>query len=95
MLLSRPHKAVAPKTSILPEFILNNELWNCRLVVTTTRPAKTINDDKQPTGFSLSLKNRIANMIEKMVSPFAKSEASDAVVCLTPKKNMAGQSLRR
>jgi hypothetical protein len=36
------------------------------------------------------LKNRIANIIEKIVSPFAKSEVSDAVVCLRPKKNMAG-----
>lgn len=25
-----------------------------------------------------------------MVSPFAKSEVSDAVVCLRPKKNIAG-----
>ena len=29
-------------------------------------------------------------MIEKIVSPFDKSEVSDAVVCLRPKKNMAG-----
>ena len=28
-----------------------------------------------------------------MVSPFAKSEASDAVVCLRPKKNMAGATV--
>ena len=36
------------------------------------------------------MKNRIANIIEKMVSPFANSEVSDAVVCLSPKKNMPG-----
>ena len=37
-----------------------------------------------------SLKNRIAKIIEKTVSPFDKSEVSDAVVCPRPKKNMAG-----
>ena len=29
-------------------------------------------------------------MIENIVSPFAKSEVFDAVVCLRPTKNMAG-----
>jgi hypothetical protein len=42
-----------------------------------------------PMAFVFSLKNRIASMIEKIVSPFAKREVSDAVVCLRPTKNMA------
>ena len=43
-----------------------------------------------PTRFSFSLKNKSANNIENTVSPLESSAVSDAVVSLSPVKNIIG-----
>ena len=55
-----------------------------------TNPIRTKAIATYPIRFRFSLKNAIASRIEKIISPFDKMELSIAVVCLRPKKNIAG-----
>ena len=90
ILLSSPQKNVAPIISKFPLFAFNCKLLKSRLVVIMVTPIRTRATDINPTGFSFSLKNSIANKTEKIISPFTKTELSAAVVCFRPKKNIAG-----
>lgn len=90
ILLSNPQNKVAPMISKFPAFISSSELSNCRLVVTMITPASTKAIAIYPIRFSFSPNIVNANSIEKMTSPFDRSELSIAVVSLSPKKNMVG-----
>ena len=90
ILLSNPQNKVAPMISKFPAFIFSSELSNCRFVVTMITPIRTKAIAIYPIRFSFSPNNVNANSIEKIISPFDKSELSIAVVNLRPKKNIAG-----
>jgi len=55
-----------------------------------TMPARTKIIAIHPTGFNFSLKNITASKTEKNTSPFAISDASDALACVNPTKYKLG-----